>query len=181
MDKNKTVLLVVDVQNALIWAHPYNERKVIENIKRLISVSKAYGIEVVYVRHHDQVGGELVIQTDGWQIYSEIAPNRAEKVFDKQFNSAFLHTGLKEYLDRKKISSLILVGLQTEYCIDATCKTAFEYGYTVIIPEETNTTFDNEFLSGERLYQFYNHKIWNKRFANLMTVDDVVKYLIGGK
>lgn len=176
---SNSVLLVVDVQTALIKAHPYNEQKVIDNIKSLISASRDNKKEVIYVRHDDGKGTELEYNTDGWQIYNEISPENAEKIFEKQYNSAFLKTGLKEYLDSKKVDTIILVGLQTEYCIDATCKSAFEHGYKIIIPEETNTTFDNEYLSGEKLYKFYNYNIWNNRFANVMPVEEVIKIEIG--
>lgn len=175
---NNSVLLVVDVQTALIEKNPYNKQKVIDNIKRLISVARDNKKEVLYVRHDDGKGEELEYGTDGWQVCNQIAPNNNEKVFDKQYNSAFLKTGLKEYLDSKKINTIILVGLQTEYCIDTTCKSAFEYGYKIVIPEETNTTFDNEYLSGEELYKFYSNKIWNNRFANVLSVEEVVKILM---
>jgi len=75
---------------------------------------------------------------------------------------------LKKYLENKGIDTIILVGLQTEYCIDATCKNAFEFGYNVIIPEETNTTFDNEYLPANKIYNFFNFRIWNKRFASVL-------------
>ena len=171
------VLLVVDVQNALIKAHPHNEQRVIENIKKLILTARDNKKEVLYVRHDDGKGTELEQGTDGWQIYDDIAPNESELIFEKQYNSAFHKTALREYLESKEIDTIILVGLQTEYCIDATCKSAFDYGYKVIIPEETNTTFDNEFLSGEKLYEFYNYKIWNKRFASVLSIEDVIKIL----
>ncbi len=80
-------------------------------------------------------------------------------------------------MESKKIDTIILTGLQTEYCIDATLKSAFDNGYSVIIPEQTNTTFDNEYLSGEKLYEFYNYKIWNNRFAKVLSVDEVSKIL----
>lgn len=98
-----------------------------------------------------------------------------ERIFDKQYNSAFLHTGLKEYLDSKNTKNIILVGLQTEYCIDTTCKVAFEYGYNIMIPEETNTTFDNDYLTGKGLYELYNYKIWNNRFAKVMSIEEIEK------
>jgi nicotinamidase-related amidase len=175
---SNSILLVVDVQTALIKEHPYNEEKVIENIKRLISIARDSNKEVLYVRHDDGIGEELEYGTDGWQIYNEIAPNKDEKVFEKKYNSAFFKTGLKEYLETKKIDTIILTGLQTEYCIDATLKSAFDNGYNVIIPEQTNTTFDNEYLSGEKLYEFYNYKIWNNRFAKVPSVDEVSEFLL---
>lgn len=176
---SNSALLVVDVQTALIKEHPYNEEIVIGNIKRLISVARDSNIEVLYVRHDDGIGEELEHGTDGWQIYNELTPIQDEKVFEKKYNSAFFKTGLKEYLDTKKIDTIILTGLQTEYCIDATLKSAFDNGYNVIIPEQTNTTFDNEYLSGQKLYEYYNFKIWNNRFAKVLSVDEVSKILLG--
>ena len=173
------VLLVVDVQNALIKAHPHNEHRVIENIKNLILSARDNKKEVIYVRHDDGVGTDLEKGTDGWQIYEDIAPTNSEFIVEKEYNSAFRKTGLREYLKTKEIDTIILVGLQTEYCIDATLKSAFDYGYKIIIPQETNTTFANEYLSGEKLYEFYNYKIWNNRFANVIPIDDVVKNLLG--
>lgn len=170
-------LLVVDVQTMLIEEHPYNEQRVIENIQRLISVAREKEKEVLYVRHDDGVGEDLEYGSDGWQIYHKITPLPKEQIFEKHYNSAFVKTGLKEYLDRNEIDTLILVGLQTEYCIDATCKSAFEHGYKIIIPEGTNTTFDNEYLSGQKLYEFYNYKIWNKRFADVLPLDQILNLL----
>lgn len=174
---SNSVLLVVDVQTALIEEHPYNEQKVIDNIKNLISVARDNEKEVIYVRHDDGKGQELEYGTDGWQIYYEIKPYDNERVFEKQYNSAFLKTGLKDYLDSKQINTIMLVGLQTEYCIDTTCKAAFEHGYKIIVPEEANTTFDNEYLTGEELYKFYNYKIWNNRFAKVLSLDEAIKVL----
>jgi nicotinamidase-related amidase len=172
-----TVLLVVDVQTALIEEHPYNESKVIANIKDLIETARLSQTEVIYVRHSDGVGEELEPNTRGWQIYHEIAPEQGERIFDKHYNSAFLKTGLKEYLDEKQIKNIILVGMQTEYCIDTTCKVAFEYGYKIIIVKETNTTFDNNHLTAEKLYEYYNNTIWEKRFAQIASMEDIVRIL----
>ena len=61
----------------------------------------------------------------------------------------------------------------TEYCIDATCKIAFELGYEVIIPRATTTTFDNEFFSGESSVKYYEQKIWNNRYAKVISIAEV--------
>lgn len=174
---NNAALLVVDMQRDLVKEHPYNERKVIDNIKNLLCSARKNDVEVVFVRHDDGPGTELEKGTDGWQIYDEIAPQDGEYIVDKEYNSAFRKTGLREYLNSKNIDTIILTGMQTEYCLDATLKSAFDYEYKIIIPKETNTTFDNEYLTGEKLYEFYNYKIWNKRFAQVMDMEDVVKII----
>lgn len=171
------ILMVVDVQNALIKEHPYNKERVIENIKKLILAARSYNKEVVYVRHNDNSDPDFTKGSEGWQIYKEVQPEDNEKIFEKQYNSAFHKTELRAYLKEKDIDTIILVGLQTEYCIDATCKSAFDYGYEVIIPEETNTTFNNDYLTGDKLYEFYNKDIWDNRFAKVWTLDEVVNVM----
>lgn len=174
-----TVLLIVDAQNILIKSRPYNMRDMIDNIKRLIKSARKNNIEIVYVRHEDEPGTYFEKNTEGWEIYHELKPIDGETIFDKKLNSAFLKTGLKEYLDSKNIENIILVGLRTEYCIDATCKSAFDLGYNIIIPEETNSTFGNEYLSGKNVYKFYNFNIWNNRFAKVIPMEEAEMMMSG--
>ena len=171
------VLLVVDVQNALIHDHPYQEQRVIENIKTLIDTARANQKEVVYVRHDDGPGTEFEYGTDSWQIYAAVAPQKGEFIVEKRYNSAFHKTDLKGYLDSKQVDTIMLVGLQTEYCIDATVRSAFDYEYSILVPDGTNTTFDNEYLSGEKLCEYYNFKIWNNRYAKVVALEEAVKML----
>lgn len=173
-----TVLLVVDVQTALIDNHPFNEKNVIDNIKKLIISARKNNIEVIYFRHNDGVGTPFEKNTTGWEIYHEIKPTEDETIFDKKFNSAFHKTGLEIYLDSRNIENLIIVGLQTEYCIDATIKSAFDLGYKIIIPEDTNTTFDNEIFTAKDMYKFFNYKIWDNRFARVVSMFELETMII---
>ncbi len=81
---------------------------------------------------------------------------------------------MKEYLDSKDINKIYLVGLQTEYCIDATCKSAFEQEYEVIIPEGTNSTVDNQFMTGKQVYEYFNFALWNNRFAKVIPLEEIL-------
>ena len=65
--------------------------------------------------------------------------------------------------------------MQTEYCIDTTCRVAFEKGYKLIMPEDTNTTFDNGNLSAKEVYQYHNFRIFKNRFAKVDNVDKIVQ------
>ncbi|GAA0133996.1 cysteine hydrolase family protein [Paenibacillus sp. YSY-4.3] len=167
-------LLVIDVQNALVQAKPFEIETVISNIQRLISVCRENNVEVIYVQHDDPVGEELEPSTEAWQIYSGISPLANETVINKNFNSAFKGTNLKEYLDSKGIKQLIITGMQTEYCIDTTLKAAFEHGFQMIIPEKTNTTFDNGDLLAGDLYRFYNFNIFKGRFGIVENIADTI-------
>ena len=168
----KRCLLIIDVQTALTSQYPVDENKMIEHIRKLIRVCHNQHLEIVYVRHHDE---ELILNSDGWQIDSRITPRQDDKIFEKEYNSAFKNTGLKQYLEEKKIKNLILVGMQTEYCIDVTCKVAFEYGFKIVIPEDAISTYDNSWLSGKQLNEYYTQRIWNHCFANVLFTQEILK------
>lgn len=177
MEKGSTVLLMVDVQRGLVEGHPFREREWLELLKGVVGKAREQGVEVVYVRHDGGSGDELAYGAEGWQIYGEVGPLAGERVFDKRFNSAFKDTGLDEWLREKGIRSIVLVGMQTEYCIDATCKGAFERGYEVVIPEGGTTTFNNEVLGARTLVEYFERKMWNGRYAAVKTAEEVWKGL----
>jgi len=178
-DMLKTVLLVVDVQQALIDANPVREDEFFLNLKMLIDAAHASGTEVVYVRHDSGPDDVLKAGTEGWQLHRSLKPREDERVFDKKFNSAFHKTGLNEYLKEKRVGRIVLCGMQTEHCIDTTCKVAFELGYDVLIPSGGTTTFTNPFLTGEKLINFYEHMIWHEPMASVRPMDAVLSIING--
>jgi len=174
----KIALLIVDVQNALVEDHPFNKTGMIENICKLIDTAKKNSIEIIYIRHDGGIGDELEANTNGWEIYKEVTPLKMDKIFEKKFNSSFKDTRLQEVLNKSEIDTLIIVGMQTEYCIDATIKSAFEHGYKVIVPKKSTATFDNEFFNGETILNYYEKKIWNGRFARVIPIDQVMEEML---
>lgn len=169
-----TALLVVDMQAALVQGAPYRVDTVLQNIAALLAACRKSGVPVIYVQHNGGKGDELEHGTPGWQAASALTPQIGEPTFEKHFNSAFRQTGLHAYLARQGIQHLILVGMQTEYCLDTTCKAAFELGYQITIPQGTVTTFDNAFASAQKLTQYYENCIWQGRFAAVQPMDTVL-------
>ena len=47
----------------------------------------------------------------------------------------------------------------------------------MIVPDHCNTTEDNEFMSGEASYNYYNNKIWNRRYAECVSMEEVLLLL----
>lgn len=171
------VLLVVDTQKAIVNAGLYNFEIFKTSVKELIKQARTYNVEVIYVRHDDGAGTELTKGADGFEIYEEFCPAIGEKVFDKKVNSPFRDTGLLEYLHKKGEKVIVVAGLQTDYCIDATIKCGFEHGFQVIVPEYANTTFDNDFMSADKTYEYYNHFMWNKRYAKCVSVEETIEMM----
>ncbi len=47
-------------------------------------------------------------------------------------------------------------------------------GYRVVIPEGTNSTFDNDYMDGETTYRYYNEMMWPERFAQCVSVEEAI-------
>ena len=169
------VLLIVDTQKMIMTNFLYAFDTFSQNVIDLINEARNNKIEVIFVRHDD--GTVLTKGVDGFEIYDSFAPRADEKIFDKYVNSAFRNTGLKDYLRNKNENDIVIAGLQTEYCIDATIKCGFEHGFHMIVPDHCNTTEDNEFMSGEASYNYYNNKIWNRRYAECVSMEEVLLLL----
>lgn len=169
------VLLVVDTQRLITNKKLYEFDTFVSNVKDIIHEARENNIEVIYVRHDDGIGNELTIGTDEFEIYEKFQPMIEEKIFDKKVNSAFNGTGLLEYLIDKGEKDIIIVGLQTDYCIDATIKCGFEHGFHIIVPAYANTTVNNKFMSAEQSYQYYNDFMWNGRYAECLSLNETIK------
>lgn len=171
----QTALLLIDIQSSLIEDHPDHEQSLIHDIQTLLTKARETKMEVIFVRHDDGVGTTLTKGMTGWDIYEGLQPLPSEKIFDKFYNSAFKETGLQAYLKEKDIQTLIITGLQCEYCIDTTIRVAFELGYQLLVPKGCTSTFSNTYLSGEQLVSYYEQTLWNHRFATIVDVDHIVK------
>ena len=170
-------LLVVDTQKAITNIGLYNFDVFESHVKKLINKARENGAEVIFVRHDDGVGSDLTKGNDGFEIYEGFRPQNNEIIFDKYVNSAFRDTGLLEYLRQKEEKTVMIVGLQTDYCIDAAIKAGFEHGFRMIVPENTNSTFDNRYMTAEQTYRYYNEFIWDGRYAECVPFDEAMELM----
>ncbi|OAM31138.1 MULTISPECIES: cysteine hydrolase family protein [Eikenella] len=174
----KTVLLVIDTQQALLDMGAYRGAEMLAAIGRLLAAARAHGHEVIYVRHNEnEAGSPFAPHTPGWQIAAAVAPQPGEKVVDKWYSSAFRGTDLLDYLHGKGVARLVVAGMMTEYCVETTVRTASDLGFEVILPEGANSTLGNGRWSAQELYEHHNFDIMRDRFAAMPSVDEAVALL----
>ena len=171
------VLLVVDMQKGLVDDDLYAYDTFMDRIVRIIDAARKHHVEVIYVQHDAGPGSGISVGDSGFEIADQVRPEPGEKVFVKTINSCFGNKDLKAYLNSLQDKRLMVVGLQTNWCIDATVKSAFERGFSVIVPEGTNSTFDNDYMTAETSCRYYNGEIWPGSFADCVSFEEALEML----
>jgi len=107
------------------------------------------------VQHCEAEGG-FAPKSAGWQIRPEVAPRMGEPVTEKWACSSFYNTDLDQRLRAAGIDTLVIAGLQSEFCIDTACRVAQSLGYKVTLAADAHSTFDNPVLSAHKIIAHHN-------------------------
>ena len=137
-------LLILDVQANMFAPafHIADGERILTVIGSLVDRARTDSAPVIYVRNDGGPGEPDERGTPGWEIHPQIAPLSSDIVLDKSGPDAFEGTGLRQKLDAHGVDSLVIVGMQTELCVDTTCRRAVQLGYEVTLVEDGHTTFD---------------------------------------
>lgn len=171
---NDTALLVIDVQvcNFEESAPVYRSGDLLSKISSLIARARAAGVPVVYVQHCGPEGAIDEPGTPGWEIHPAIAPIEGDVVIQKRHPDAFQETDLQRELESKGIEKLIITGIQTEYCVDTTCRRAYSLAYDVTLVKDAHSTWDTEHLTTPQIIAHHN-EVLGGWFATLREAKEI--------
>ena len=152
-----TALLVIDVQNIMCSGgnQVHAVDAVIARINMVSRRARNAGAMVILVQHQTQ-NGEMDYGTESWQLAPALETQSSDVLVRKTASDAFLGTELQELLASRDIDTLIVCGLQSEFCIDSTVRRAMALGYPVTLVEDGHTTIDNGILSASQISQHHN-------------------------
>ena len=171
---NDTALLVIDMQacNFEDAAPVYGGSDLLTKISGLITRARAAGVPVVYVQHCGPDGAIDQPGTPGWEIHPAIVPIKGEVVVQKRHPDAFQETNLQRQLEAKGIERLIITGIQTEYCVDTTCRRAYSLGYDVTLVKDAHSTWDTDHITAPQTIAHHNDVLggW---FAQLKAASEI--------
>jgi nicotinamidase-related amidase len=151
-------LLVIDVQmfgfmeDSLVYAG----ESLIARISDLIARAREAGVPVIYVQHCGAEGEIGEPGSPAWEIHPAIAPAKGEPVVQKRHPDAFQETTLQTELESRSIKRLVVAGMQTEYCVDTTCRRAYSLGYDVTLVSDAHSTWDTEHLTASQIIAHHN-------------------------
>ncbi len=139
-----TVLLVIDVQNAVV-EESWDGDGVVDRIGKVIDAARATDTPVVYIQHEIPGHPRMDRGSEGWHIRPEIAPLTGEPVIAKQYGDSFVETTLPETLAGFGAGHLIIAGAQSDACVRATSHRALIEGYDITLVSDGHTTGDAEY------------------------------------
>ena len=156
---SKTALPVIDVQSALV-SRAYRGADLVAVINGLLTRARAAGIPIVYLQHFDATYQPLMKGAAGWRIHEGVAPRPGEIVIEKAASDGFCQTDLQLELDRLGVERVVVCGLQTEFCVDATCRAALSRGFEVVLAAGAHSTTD-AIATAAVVVQHHNYALAN--------------------
>lgn len=171
---NRQALIVVDVQEAMFFDPkelPFDYKKITENINLLIDRAHRSGAPVLFIRHTEP-DGLFKQESDTWQVYHELHYRQGDILLQKTRWDSFQDTKLLDTLKKLSLSKLVFCGMQTEFCLDTTCRRAFSLGFDSILASDAHTTYDSKILKAKEIIAHHNSVIGG-RFAKLAKAEEI--------
>ena len=174
MNGKNTALLIIDVQiGSFLEAELiYKGNELLKNIQFLISKARIEQASIFFTKHNGKTGTLTKKGNPGWEIHPSIPPLKEDVIIEKDYPDSFQQTDLQQQLVTRKISRIIITGIQSEICVDATCRRAFSQGYEVILVEDGHSTYNSNILNASQIINHHNniHAQW---FASVQKTKEI--------
>ena len=113
--------------------------------------------------------------TEGVHIHESVRPLKEETVILKHYPNSFRETDLLEQLQRLNIEHLVICGMMTHMCIDATVRAAFDFGLQCTVIHDACATKDLSFKNATIPAVYIHNTILaslNGVYANVMSTEE---------
>lgn len=147
----KTALLTIDIQNDYFekGTMPLVEAAQASNNARLIlDKFRADNLPIVHIQHiaTKPTATFFLPNTWGAEIHDTVKPLEGEKVIVKHTPNSFRETELLDYLVVQQITDIVICGMMTHMCVDATVRAAKDLGFQVTVIGDACSTKSLEIL-----------------------------------
>ena len=179
-----TALIIIDVQNDYF---PGGKNPLVEP---LAAAKKAYGLlqcfresgqRHVHVQHlSTRPGATFFLPGDrGTDIHEAVAHFEGEPIVYKHHPNSFRETNLLEMLKAWGIERVVITGMMTHMCVDATARAAADFGFQVIIAEDACATRDLQYgdttIPSELVHKSFLAAL--KSYGKVMKSEEIIALL----
>ncbi len=144
-----TALVLIDIQNDYFEAGTMplaGADQAADNARLVLDRFRSEGLPAFHIQHiaTRPTATFFLPGTNGSKIDDRVKPIEDEALIIKHYPNSFLETGLSDLLKIKNITDLVICGMMTHMCVDATVRAAKDFGYSITLIGDACATKDLE-------------------------------------
>ena len=168
-------LVIIDVQKGM-FAIPgfrlHDGEGTVARIAALLARARASDAPIFFVQHDGGPDHPFHAGKPGFAFHDKLTPRPGDDVTVKHRGSAFNGTDFDSKLRAAAIDTLVICGMQSEYCVDSAVRGAVERGYRVVLVADGHTTRDSAILSAKDIVAHENETLGGS-YAEIVRAEEV--------
>jgi len=180
----KTALIIIDIQKDYFPGGKYPLVKPLEAAKNaymLLQCFREHSGHHVHIQHiSTEPDATFFISGDrGTDIHDSVAHFEGEPIVYKHEPNSFLNTNLLELLKSWGTERVVICGMMTHMCVDATARAASDLGFQVIVAEDACATRDLKYgdttIPAEHVHKAFLAAL--KSYGKVMKSEQILAFL----
>jgi nicotinamidase-related amidase len=179
-----TALLVIDIQKdyfpggRMELVRPLEVAQKAYQILQCFRESDWYHVHIQHVELDDDATF-FISGTDGTDIHDAVAHFEGEPLVVKHYPNSFRETNLLDLLKGWDVERVIVTGMMTHMCVDATARAAADLGFQVIVAADACATRDLKYgettIPAEHVHKAFLAAL--KSYGRVISTDQVMAQL----
>jgi nicotinamidase-related amidase len=171
LDPKRCAFMAMDFQNEILGMTPnYREKNLLGTVKNVLDAARRKNAVIVYITvsfrddyadapahsplfQDEKARGVMKAGSPGAAICDELKPQAGDIVINKHCVDPFNGTHLANVLRARDVDTLVLMGLWTNYVVEATARTGADSSYRIIV------VTDGCASNSDENHQFFVNKI----------------------
>jgi nicotinamidase-related amidase len=188
--KNRPALLLIDIQKGFDdiahWGGERNNPDAESNAAKLLAYWRANSLPIFHVQHcSTNPASPLRPGQAGNDFKEAFRPLPGERIIQKNVNSAFIGTDLKQQLDAQHLTTLVIAGLTTDHCVSTTTRMAGNFGFDTFLVADASATFNKKGVGAQAFDAELIHQTalasLNGEFATVLDTARVIQQLTASR
>jgi len=182
----KTALLVIDIQKDYFPGGKFplvNPEEAARKAYELLQCFREHGGRHVHIQHISlEPDASFFIKGDsGSDIHDIVAHFDSEPIVYKHEPNSFLNTDLLDLLKGWEVERVVICGMMTHMCVDATTRAASDLGFEVIVAEDACATrdlkYDDTTIRADIVHKSFLAAL--KSYGRVMKTEEILALLAG--
>ena len=180
-----TALILVDIQNDYFPGGKNELEGPIEaslRARQLLDHFRQAHLPPVHIQHVAiRPGAKTFLPgTSGVEIHENVRPLEGECVFQKHYTNSFRDTPLLDHLKHEGVTRVVVCGMMTHMCVDATTRAAFDFGFECWVASDACATkaltFGGQTIPAQHVHGSFLAAL-GASYGKVLSVEQIIEQL----